>query len=478
MSGTSDGPRSSSTPTGARRDRGGRIDRFLALLNHEGVRYAVLGRARAHPEPFDGDVDVVVDRSARSRMHGIVAGFCEATGGLLVNRIRHAPESTLYVCAWLAPEADGPPDVLEIDVHGDLWHARRRLCTAQELLAGRVSRPGDGTVGEPFHAVAPAAGFTLGLLKALERKRLDAVAADRLARLWEEDPAGTRVRAGAWWSPDQVRTIEAAVRSGDWSTVRGGGSALLGRARRRTRPAWRSPLAHASWLAERIRYPTGFVVVFLGPDGCGKSTMIRRLMGTATALFPDTAYFHFKPNLVGPPPAAPGGPAPAVDHPTGMADGWSVKATLRIAYYVGDYWIGYLLKILPLRVRTRLIVFDRFFHDLAIDPIRLRHRTLMRWAARLRPLVFRPDLVLVMDAPAERLHERKSEVPPIAETERQRRAYVTLAGTLPRARRVDADAPPGAVFARIQRLLHEEMARRVRRAWPFPATDDRSRPAA
>jgi thymidylate kinase len=72
-----------------------------------------------------------------------------------------------------------------------------------------------------------------------------------------------------------------------------------------------------------------------------------------------------------------------------------------------------------------LLICDRYYHDLLVDPIRYRYSG-PRWAASLvGKLIPKPDLWVLLDVPAALLQKRKQEVPP-EESERQRQAYLAF----------------------------------------------------
>ena len=95
-----------------------------------------------------------------------------------------------------------------------------------------------------------------------------------------------------------------------------------------------------------------------------------------------------------------------------------------------DYWVGYLIVLRQFLARSGLVVFDRYFQDLLIDPIRYRYGGPM-WLPRLvSAFVPPPDLLLlVLDAEEEVILSRKRELPPV-ELRRQRASYhqLTLVG--------------------------------------------------
>lgn len=190
----------------------------------------------------------------------------------------------------------------------------------------------------------------------------------------------------------------------------------------RSRRLWRRT---ARRLARPVlRRHRRFLVALLGPDGAGKSTV------TAGGLpgwpFPvATAYAGLYP-LDGREPRSPAG-------------------------------LRFLRRLVAARRRTAAapagatVLLDRHPYDLLVldgtgSPLKRRAQ---RWAIRL--LVAAPDLVVVLDAPAEELFARSGEHS-VAALDQQRERYTRLADVVPRRTQVAVvDASTGT----------EEVARRV-----------------
>jgi thymidylate kinase len=222
------------------------------------------------------------------------------------------------------------------------------------------------------------------------------------------------------------------------------------------------------WLPEtwrvwqRWRYPTGLSVAVLGPDGCGKSTLIQRAKAMLVEPFRRTVAFRLRPRLMG----WKANDRPVTDpHGKPLYSWW--LSLLKIAYYLLDYGLGYLLQVRPRLVRSTLVLFDRYYDDLLVDPCRYRYGGppgLVRLARRLVP---RPHLVLILDAPEDQLLARKREVSP-TELRRQRGAYRRLAAELPNAVLLDGSSPAAQVAQDACELaldyLHERYLKR-RHLW-------------
>jgi thymidylate kinase len=131
----------------------------------------------------------------------------------------------------------------------------------------------------------------------------------------------------------------------------------------------------------------------------------------------------------------------------------------KILYYFADHWLGYLLKTYPAKVRNDLVIFDRSFEDVFIDPERYRLSgggRLARWLNRLLP---RADLTIVLDADPEIVHARKPELP-IEELRRQRAILQRLTSQSDRCTLVAATAPTQQVARAVQCHMITFLAKR------------------
>ncbi len=196
--------------------------------------------------------------------------------------------------------------------------------------------------------------------------------------------------------------------------------------------------AHAGIIGRWLR-PRGICVAILGPDGCGKSSVIEQFVPRLEPAFSGTQYFHLRPSLLR---SSANGQGPQTD-PQGQTPRGFLSSTAKLLYIWADYVLGYYTLVRPLLVRSKLVVFDRYYHDLLIDTRRFRYagpQWLTRLVAAMIPL---PDLILVLDAPGEVLQARKQEVAP-EESARQAAAYCAIVNTVSlrgRAVLIDATCP-------------------------------------
>lgn len=99
------------------------------------------------------------------------------------------------------------------------------------------------------------------------------------------------------------------------------------------------------------------------------------------------------------------------------------------------------------RRRGRTVIFDRYLYDAEVDAAvegrGRREQQVLRWIRRRLPA---PDLVLVLDAPADVLFARKGEHD-VARLDRLRRAYADIAGDVPAVAVIDVRQDAAAVLS-------------------------------
>src|ERR1017187_7994795 len=114
--------------------------------------------------------------------------------------------------------------------------------------------------------------------------------------------------------------------------------------------------------------PAGLFIVALGPDGVGKSTVIKHLVEVTRPAFRGHQLFHWRPSSLWPRKHIGN-----VTDPHGQVPHSAWWSVARILLHILDYWFGYLTKIRPALARSNLVVFDRYFYDLLVDRRRYRY---------------------------------------------------------------------------------------------------------
>ncbi len=422
---------------------------LFTALDDRNVRYCVLHSWEELPEKISTDLDIAVHPGDLSKLP-LVFQSLRARGYMAVQVFNYFVNAYYFVFSWFE---ESVVHLVAIDII--LEHRRGGLIvpSGEELVSSRRRH-------HMFWIPSSESEFTYLLSKKIWKGVAPARQANRLRTLVKDfgQPAAERLAARLFLGRS-AKTIVDACASGHVD-------ALFAQMKRQT---WttslvRNPLRLVSYLfsdvvrrTRRWLQPTGLLVVVAGPDGAGKSTLINGLVKTTGPAFRRHRVFHWRPMLLWRRKSTRDTTQPHGEPPAGFL--WSVA---RLFAYLLDYWLGYLILVRPLLARSGLVIFDRYFEDLLIDPKRYRFGGPVKLVKALRWVIPEPDLVIVLDADEKVLFSRKQELQ-LAEIRRQRKLYRAIKVGASNARIVDASASIVQVEAESAQAIVNYLAERMER---------------
>lgn len=440
----------------------------LVALERAGHRLCILHGYEDYPENIRSDVDAIsedpkqIPRILSEQGVAVVQMiYTQATNGFLYVLQRWHGNKPVFVSLHVYP-----------DCRRDGWV----FFEGEEFLA--ACRP-----FRFFKVPPPDLEFAAYLVKRVFHGTLDDAHGSRLSELYGEDPAGCRRRLEQILPEAETEFVVEAAWGGDWETVRGSferlRQAMIRGGARRERPQERLG-AYLERAGCALR-PAGLMVAVLGVDGAGKSTVMSRLEQDLAPAFWLVKRYHGRAlesplrwtkrvrtqremrrreikraSVAGLPDKPPRNPHDKSRR--GLA-----LSLVKLALWWADYTLlGYTRDIYPRLRRSALVLLDRHYQDLMVDPARHRYGGPLWLARAVGRFLPQPDLFILLDAPPEILHARKQEVS-LAETSRQREAYLELVQRLPGGRVVDASRPPDEVVAETESAILDYMAARTAR---------------
>lgn len=376
---------------------------FITALESAKVDYCLLGRVDGFPQQIESDIDFIVHGPALFGLHRLLRRVAAECGGQLVQCLQHEVDAYYFVIARVFGARVA---YLHPDASGDYRRRGRLWMTADEMLAGSRRHPAG------FWVPAAPQALLYYLIKRIDKGVLDTthfkVLQDRLA----EDSPGCSAELARRFGPALADSVVSALMSNDRDV-------LVGQLTRLRQALHRSsPIEPVStrvqvvvrdglrWI-RRVQHPTGLVIGCLGPDGSGKSTLIKVMAEQLLPAFRRYRYFHLRTGVLLRRSAA---HAAAADAPHALAPRGRWSSVLKLCLLWLEYVVGHCLVVIPLRVRSTIIIFDRYFHDMLADPRRYR------WSGSAWPLrmvgafIPTPEIWFILDAPAATLIARKQEV--------------------------------------------------------------------
>src|SRR5882724_2889607 len=421
-------------------------------LDRAEIPYCVLHGYERYPQRITSDVDCMIPASVHPDQ--LAALFHENRGISIDADLVCFRE---YYFVFAGRNADRSPSYLVLDLSIDYELGGLRFYTGREVIESRRRH-------NRFWTPAPHVEFSCYLARKIAKAQLNDAQGRRLNALYTQDPAGCQQQVARFWGARNTALIVSAASSGDWTPVRRCRSRLDAELRMRAmlRHPWRSiwnwSLRMGRQVRSGFRPEGGLTVVFLGPDGAGKSSVIKAVRQGLAGAFARTTCYYFAPGLLSLFRRPAGPTLPHAAAPRSLM----ISVMVALCYWLVYYLICYRLAIHFALARSTLVLHDRHLVDALVDPKRYRYggpTWLLRLIWRFTP---KPDLVVLIDAPPGVLQARKQEVP-FEETARQREAYLSLMKTMKNGHVVDAARPLEHVVRDVNDIILRHLTMRIAR---------------
>ncbi len=424
---------------------------LLAALSTECKAYCVLSGYDQLPESFDTDIDFMVDAEDFERMPQIIEHVAHNTNTKLFHTVGHELSARSYSLGF---QAGGQLIIVQPDSTADYRHFGLLWLKAHDVLATRRMHP------KGFWIPSAAHEFVYYLIKRLNKRYLSEEHGQKLHRLYVEDPAGCDLAIARFWKGGNRVTLSQMASANNWVKMESDLELIRAELKRNSEESVIQRIAsgptHIVHHIRRAMMPTGGCIAIMGPDGAGKSAVIDAIRQQFRFAYHKVKCFHLRPKSLRPGKDT----QQVVTDPHGKPPRGTILSVLKVFFLIADYWLGYAMKIAPATRRSQLIVFDRYIYDLLVDSKRVRYGG-PAWLLKLAALVVpRPDIVILLDAPAEVLWSRKQEVP-FEEVVRQRDRYCKVATGLSFAKTVNADQPLADVIRDVDTVIVEHYQRRT-----------------
>lgn len=321
---------------------------------NEKLNYAVLRNFEGLPDSYEGrDIDLLIPKKDWQKFVPDFLALCDLHDCRILYTNRDNQFLTVVLCdsaaqvfqldiqfnfAWMGVDLLDENDVLAHRVFsGKVWHLDKMYTFLPKYLYSRIL----GAKYPDKYADVKNAAFA-DSEKEIENLLNTLSCGKGGFEFWE--------RSGKW----HLRLL----------------ALFAGMKRNFFRTVWRQTEFVLRYIAD-LFLRRGLLISFSGPDGCGKTTVIQLLMEHLEVNTP--ILFHFRPTLL-PNLGEVGhkaGVVKAVDRdfskPHRSRRKGFLNSLVRLSYYTLDYIIGYAVKILPLRQRKHIVIFDRYFTDIIAD---------------------------------------------------------------------------------------------------------------
>lgn len=424
--------------------------RVFAALNASGAPWCITHGYEQYSDEIPVDIDCILDKSLTPKK----------LAQLLHSRRHHL---NARVVQWLSDGAqwivlatnDPKPIFLQLHVSYDYVMADRKSIAGETILKSRRQF-------DDFWIPSPDIEFACILVNRISKAKLDERRQERLAMLFSQSPDATTRMLEDLFGHENQRLIAMSARTGDWSIVSSDIDAIRADLLKHRSPLKIKLTSFINRVRRYLHPPCGFHVVFLGPDGVGKSTVIEGVKDDLADAFLRTDYFTFAPSLL------PQRMQPQKKTPHELPPRSYPASLLKAAWWSVCYTAGYFLSIQPAKARSSFVMNHRYLLDAIVDRRRYRYSGPIWLLKAIWKIAPKPHLVILLDADPQIIWARKKEVA-LEETIRQRDGYHAIVQPLRFAQLVEASLPIEQVRSEVDRIILDLLAARVNRRFRLEA---------
>ncbi|MBI9046763.1 MAG: hypothetical protein JEZ06_19900 [Anaerolineaceae bacterium] len=426
--------------------------------------YCVCGNYHALPYYTDNDVDIWA-RDPKATIN-IIEKICSELQLKIYLKNSNSTGANLFICS-LSPDR---PDLIHLDVLQECrWHSFLPLVRSELIEKNRRRYKNfmvaNETVDAAMHLLYPLSHFG----KITPKYYDDISKASRNEEFWEIIEKG--------WGASFTQKILPLVKNGSWSALekeflRQKFKLTLHSLVKIRKSEIKAFLSFITYNIERLIKPSGLFIAFVGPDGCGKTTVQNNLN-----LFFEKGFtkgkkreFYWRPFFLPRLKAFLPGGRQCIDNDIKKGDPSARLAlrqagvwtrtihSMKLLYYWSDYIVGR-LKYQGTWSRGGVVCFDRYWDDLEVFPERFGINV-SKWFVRLLGVfVPKPDIVFYLHAEPEVLINRKPELP-FEEIRAQVEQYKTLCYRNKNFELIDGSQPQEDVLSDVIRICLAKMSKR------------------
>ena len=417
---------------------------LIQILQKHQIDYAVTGRTEGYPDAIGSDVDIVVPIEQISRFHSAIWDFDKLENTHVVQMFQHECVAFYYIVYCVS--SDGVV-CIQPDVCTDYYRKGRLLLKSAYLLQGLHEAEQGG-----FNVLSSEKEFIYYLLKKIDKRNINEEQFKHIQNHYLKNPNAAINETKKFWNEEAVHVVQQIFDNGDMAMLEENLSSLQSGIHSSHGRNFSDTIRNTLLKIKRILNPTGFVIGVLGPDGSGKTTVMNQVKLDMSHAFRRINQYHLFP-------VPEKGTSPNVD-PHGKKNRGFIASFLKLCYFVVLYNLGWLKLVVPAKIRSTFVIFDRYYDDILIDPLRYRNGT-PQWVVKLvRCFIPQPQLWIVLDAPTDVIQSRKAEVS-YEETERQRMAYISYAKDKKNCLLVDTNRDVKEISKDICRFICETLHNRA-----------------
>ena len=416
------------------------IHKLLKYLQEQSVNYAIINGSESLFENDSelGDIDILFKKDDFKNIEQILKTFCK-TERFKIVQIYHQEVYAKNIFIF----NPNTTQLLNLDIYGKLHRKNTVYFSETEIFNNLQQFKG-------VNSLATHQEFFHYLFKKADKNDVSETAFQYLRKLFLKDEKACESVIKNNIKAESDNLIKA-FKNNDNTLLLTSIEALKNDVKTNPKQSINYRIKNKFRVLKRTIKPTGISIVFLGPDGSGKSTIIDGLTNKILP-FRKTSYFHLKPII------AKSDNSAATINPHEFAPYSKLKSFVKLLFFIWQYNKGWIKNIYPSKIKSTLIIFDRYYDDLIVDSKRYRYGGSINLAKFVRFFIPKPALYFILTADADIIFKRKQEVT-LTELQTQIKNYRGLTNNA-QYHNIDVDKSPDAIVNEVFNILMKKMNER------------------
>ncbi len=421
------------------------LEKVFEIINDSGLDYCVQNKYEMMPEEIPSDIDIMYKDVNEDFLDNLISNICTATGGKLVQKYVQGFYQYSYILFYKGEQGDYFQ--IPLDFYRAIsWKGYFNVMMAEEMLSTKRFYKG-------FYIPDDYVELKYMWIRRIIKQDMNEKHIEIAKGLYQLDSVtyGKRLLQdfGAEAAKLAIQCMETTSIVPYIENIGVFRNAVKRISRRNSTLC--NKIQNMTFFLEkivpkRIVYHCGISIVFLSPDGGGKTTIINALNDyfRCMNIFDGVVNYYMRPklfkNLGHYNKLKPSEEEKTNPNPHGKELNGKLKSFIRFIFYNFDYFFGGILKIWPQKVTKKLVVFDRYYYDYFVDLKRYQYSFSERIPKVFMFMIPKPELVIILDAPSEVLYYRKQELT-LDEIARQRSLYIKISEKIQCATIIDVNRP-------------------------------------
>ena len=396
---------------------------LLKYLDNNQIIYALL-ESTDYNTDWEKDIKLLVSGKIFKKISGHIYEFCEQNDLIPVQKLRYETTACFFVLSYFNNQQDRFVHI-KVDVCCEYKIDGCFYLSSKELLHNRSY-----VIEKNYWRLNDTYSFLYYLIKSIDKKNFSQTQFSQLSKYWVAVNAGIVQKLKRFFSEDSITIISKCFNGKDLNYLNSNLEDLNKDLQAKVPKLIRDIISDKLRLLSGALKPSGLVVGILGRDGSGKSTFVNEMVDSLAPYFREINTFKKFPALFYKGEIFKKKEAYDFSKPHYHKERGRIASFIKLNIILIEFLFGYWLKIFPVKAKSHLVLYDRYFIDVLADPRRYRIKENKFFIKAFHYILPKPDIWIILDLPSDVLLQRKKELT-YEMAEKLRYEYLNLHSFLP-----------------------------------------------